>query len=108
MVEENNCYFVSSRGILKSCDIFCLQPNSSDYNIRNYNSQLQNNDNYKTIYICNTAIPNFINNQFYGIHTIKCVFRHNNFFYVVNQIYMHLLILLILYLWLELNTPRVF
>jgi len=68
MVYENNCYFVSSRGILKSCDIFCMDPNSSDNRIINYNSELTNNDNYKTIYICNTAIPNFINNYSININ----------------------------------------
>ncbi len=64
MSEENNCFYVCSRGILKSCDIYCLSPNSSDPQIINYNEDLVNNNtnNYKTIYICNTAMKNFIHN----------------------------------------------
>ena len=60
MESENNCYFVCSRGILKSCDIFSLNPKSSSYNLINYNSDISNNDDYKIIYICNEAIDNFI------------------------------------------------
>ncbi len=63
MSEENNCFYVCSRGFLKSCDIYCLSPNSSDPQIINYNEDLLNNNNLgdcKTIYICNTAIKNFI------------------------------------------------
>lgn len=60
MVEENNCHFLSSRGILKSCDIYSVTPISSDIYIRNYNKNLLENNNYAIIYVCNRAIPYFI------------------------------------------------
>lgn len=61
MTEENNCHFLSSRGILKSCDVYSLHPISSDIYIRNYNKDLlDNNNNNSVIYVCNRAIPYFI------------------------------------------------
>jgi hypothetical protein len=56
--EENNCEYVSSRGILKSCDIKNIDPRSSNSSLENNN--LHNIVNNSIVYICNTAIPNFI------------------------------------------------
>jgi hypothetical protein len=56
--EENNCEFVSSRGILKSCDIKSNTPISSIRQLQNYNwESLQDGC---VIYICNMAIPHFM------------------------------------------------
>ena len=60
MTEENNCHFLSSRGILKSCDVYSLHPISSDIYIRNYNKDLLETNNNAIIYLCNRAIPYFI------------------------------------------------
>ena len=60
MTEENNCHFLSSRGILKSCDVYSLHPISSDIYIRNYNVDLLETNNNAIIYVCNRAIPYFI------------------------------------------------
>jgi len=54
---ENDCYIVSSRGLLKSCDIKSETPVSSIRQLFNYDwSKLYNGC---TIYICNSAIPSF-------------------------------------------------
>jgi len=56
--KEDKCYYVSSRGILKSCDNKSLKPISSINDLRNYNfNKLYNGC---TIYVCNYAIPFFI------------------------------------------------
>ena len=62
-MEENCNIYVSSRGLLKSCDFFSLTPRSSIKQIYNY-PDFNNLKNIKnpSIYICNSAIPNFINN----------------------------------------------
>jgi hypothetical protein len=57
---ESKCQLVSSRGILKSCNIHSIKPISSNYNFDNYNFEYLN-DSTNIIYICNTAINNFIN-----------------------------------------------
>lgn len=61
-MQENNNIYVSSRGLLKSCDYFSFTPISSIKQLHNY----PNFNNLKkiknpTIYICNSAISNFIN-----------------------------------------------
>ena len=59
MLGENDCDYISSRGIMKSCNIFSKTPVSSVENIINYNfNDLQK---YKTpiIYVCNSVIKNF-------------------------------------------------
>lgn len=62
-MQENNNIYVSSRGLLKSCNYFSLTPVSSIKQIYNYPdfNNLKNINN-PSIYICNSAIPNFINN----------------------------------------------
>ena len=60
-MEENNNIYVSSRGLLKSCDYFSLRPHSSIrqlYNYPNFN-KLKNIKN-PSIYICSSAIYHFI------------------------------------------------
>ena len=59
---ENNNIFVSSRGILKSCDYFSFTPHSSNRQLINY-PELEKIKNTKnpSIYICSSAIPHFIN-----------------------------------------------
>lgn len=61
MNTENQCIFVSSRGILNSCNIKSLNPHSSIPILNNYN--LNNTENHKdgtTIYVCTRALRNFI------------------------------------------------
>jgi hypothetical protein len=59
---ENNCLIVSSRGILKSCDIKNSNPMSSVKYLENYN--MESLTDYSTIYICSSAIYKFMKNQF--------------------------------------------
>ena len=61
-MQENNNIYVSSRGILKSCNYFSLTPHSSIRQLYNY-PQLEKIKNIKnpSIYICNSAIVHFIN-----------------------------------------------
>ena len=61
MNESENIY-VSSRGLLKSCDYFSLTPHSSIRKLYNY-PQLEKIKNIKnpSIYICSSAIVHFIN-----------------------------------------------
>ena len=61
-MEENNNIYVSSRGLLKSCDYFSLTPHSSIRQLIKY-PQLEKIKNIKnpSIYICSSAIPHFIN-----------------------------------------------
>ncbi len=60
-MQENNNIYVSSRGLLKSCDYFSLTPHSSIRQLYNY-PQLEKIKTIKTpsIYICSSAIPHFI------------------------------------------------
>ena len=61
-MEENNNIYVSSRGLLKSCDYFSNTPRSSIRQLINY-PQLETIKNIKnpSIYICSSAIPHFVN-----------------------------------------------
>ncbi len=57
MNNETDCIYVSSRGILKSCDIHSTNPISSIRELRDYDfSKLKDNC---SIYICSSAIPVF-------------------------------------------------
>ena len=60
-MEENNNIYVSSRGLLKSCDYFSLTPHSSIRQLYSY-LQLETIKNIKnpSIYICSSAIYHFI------------------------------------------------
>ena len=67
-MSENNCINVSSRGILKSCDIHSSRPISSIRELIDYDfSKLYDGC---TLYICSSAIPQFSNMLF----EIKCKF----------------------------------
>ena len=58
MDQENNCNYISSRGILKSCDIYSSTPRSSIRQLIDYDfSTLKPGS---TIYVCGSAVPHFI------------------------------------------------
>jgi thiamine pyrophosphate-dependent acetolactate synthase large subunit-like protein len=63
MTNEKDCIYVSSRGILKSCDFYSKTPISSISYLINYNEQLNNHKDNVVIYVCNTAIKDFINSH---------------------------------------------
>jgi hypothetical protein len=67
---ENDCYYISSRGLLKSCDIYSLTPVSSINKLINYNFPNLDTESKcpQIIYICNSAIPDFIENYFNKIN----------------------------------------
>lgn len=57
-MSEQDCKYVSSRGVLKSCDVKSATPYSSIPLLANYDfSQLREGD---SLYICNSAIPGFV------------------------------------------------
>ena len=64
---DNHCKYLNVRGILKSCNIHSLFPVSSigdligyDFDLLNIgNSPNNSSNNIYSIYVCNTAIPNF-------------------------------------------------
>lgn len=60
--EENKCYFVSSRGILKSCDIHSSYPISSVRQMIHYNMDVLTKESSKiqTIYVCSEAMKYFL------------------------------------------------
>jgi hypothetical protein len=58
-MSEKNCYFVSSRGILHSCDIKSNIPVSSIRELSNYNLDWSNLIEGSKVYICSSAIPSF-------------------------------------------------
>jgi hypothetical protein len=60
MTNENYCYYNSSRGILKSCDIISDTPISSTRQLVNYSKTLTNNKDGTIIYVCNSAIMDFL------------------------------------------------
>lgn len=58
-MDETKCLFVSSRGILKSCDIHNAEPrSSSDYLDPEVYSKVQTGH---IVYLCTESIPHFIN-----------------------------------------------
>lgn len=66
-MSESNCQIVSSRGIMKSCDIYSLTPMSSVRQVIGYDfSRLKDR---QTVYICSSAIPNFISTIFPNIQS---------------------------------------
>lgn len=56
--QEQDCTFVCSRGILKSCDIHSKIPCSSSSRLTDYDEPIPNKP--FSIYVCNTAIMRFI------------------------------------------------
>jgi hypothetical protein len=59
MSEENN-YFISSRGLLKSCNYFSLNPRSGIGHPSYPPLEKIKNIKNPIIYICSSAIPHFI------------------------------------------------
>jgi hypothetical protein len=61
---ENNCYFVSSRGILKSCNFHSSNPTSSCNNDNIYLIEMINNKMFDgmSIYVCSDLLKYFVNN----------------------------------------------
>ena len=60
MSEADNRY-VSSRGLLKSCDIHSETPHSSITSVVNtYFKLIENEGKLPSIYICSSAIPHFL------------------------------------------------
>jgi hypothetical protein len=57
MEDENNCQYISSRGILKSCDIYSTYPISDAQQLYNYD--FYNLIDNSIIYISTSAIPIF-------------------------------------------------
>lgn len=69
-MSEQDCTYVSSRGLLKSCNVKSATPYSTISETINYDfSQLREGD---TLYICNSAIPFFREHVF---PTIQVAFR---------------------------------
>ena len=63
---ENNCYFVSSRGILKSCDIHSISPKSSCNNDYTYLFEMIKNNKIfdgMSIYVCSDLLKFFTFNN---------------------------------------------
>ena len=61
---ENNCYFINSRGILKSCDFHSLNPTSSCNNDKTYLIEMINNNKMfdgMSIYVCSDLLKYFVN-----------------------------------------------
>ena len=62
---ENLCYFVNSRGILKSCHFHSPNPKSSCNNDKNYlYFMLKHMFNGMSIYVCSNLLKFFVNNIF--------------------------------------------
>lgn len=68
MDDESSCYYVGSRGLLKSCDHHCPNPHSSlryvDWDIQPHT--LKDGD---SIYICSSALSFFVNHLLPHIQT---------------------------------------
>ena len=63
---ENECYFVCSRGILKSCDFHSLNPKSSSKNDYSYLINMISSNNMKdgmSIYVCSTILKYFVSSD---------------------------------------------
>lgn len=64
-MSEADCQIVSSRGIMKSCDIYSSCPISSIRQIIDYDFSLLKDG--RTVYICSAALPNFVSTIFPNI-----------------------------------------
>lgn len=65
MAEENHCQLVSSRGILKSCDIFSSTPISGIRQLINYSfHHITDNNQTYVMYVCISALPFFMHHVF--------------------------------------------
>ena len=64
MIHENKCIFVSSRGLLKSCDVCSVNPNSScnnDYSYLINMIKLNKMFDGMSIYVCSDLLKYFVN-----------------------------------------------
>lgn len=69
--DESHCKFVSSRGILKSCDFFSKTPHSSIRVLYGYDEGFENRiKDGDALYVCSSAIPDFCK----MVHNIKTRF----------------------------------
>ena len=62
---ENNCNFVNSRGLLKSCTFYSQYPKSSCNNDNEYLKNMVNSDKMfdgMSIYVCSDLLQYFVNN----------------------------------------------
>ena len=61
-MSEAECKYICSRGLLKSCDYYSRSIQSSTKYMINYPplDEIKNKKN-PSIYVCNTALPEFIN-----------------------------------------------
>lgn len=66
-MSEADCQIVSSRGIMKSCDIYSLTPMSSVRQVVGYDFSLLKDG--QSIYICSAAIPHFTSTIFPNIQS---------------------------------------
>ena len=58
---EHTCFFVSSRGLLRSCDIHNKLPHNSSSILDSNYKHIKKND---IVYVCNAALRNFFDNIF--------------------------------------------
>jgi hypothetical protein len=66
---ENLCYFVNSRGILKSCDFHSNNPKSSCNNDTSYLFEMLNKMfNGMSVYVCSDLLNFFVNNILHKIN----------------------------------------
>lgn len=60
MDDESACFYVGSRGLLKSCDHRSLNPRSSSWSV-DWDIQPQSFKDGDSIYICSSALSDFVN-----------------------------------------------
>lgn len=66
-MDETSCYYVGSRGLLKSCECKSVMPQSSLRHVLNQDfAELKDGD---AIYICSSAVADFVSNYLDGIRT---------------------------------------
>ena len=66
---ENLCYFVNSRGILKSCDFYSKNPKSSCNNDTSYLLEMTNHMFHgMSVYVCSDLLKFFVNHILHKIN----------------------------------------
>ena len=67
-MNETNCKFVSSRGLLKSCDFYSYDPTSGISTLDKYpkytTKKFKGIDHYPIIHVCTNAFNDFLNKLF--------------------------------------------
>ena len=64
---ESNCHFVSSRGLLKSCSVHSLDPQSSCAYDTGYLDNMEQQENM-SVYVCSHLLRTFVNTYLPRIH----------------------------------------